>query len=116
VLVVEDNEGLRESLSEFLRTEGYQVRTAETGGDALGILANGAFDLVIADFRMPGLTGMEFLREARAARPHLRAILMTGMPEEMVSPAEVRATGIAFVRKPFEAQEMLALVRRVLAG
>jgi CheY-like chemotaxis protein len=105
VLVVDDDEGMRTAAGEMLGELGYAVVLAPNGPRALEILAaNRGIRTMVADYAMPGMTGAELLERARAVRPDLRALLITGYAKgldfERVQPAA------AVLRKPFSLAEL----------
>ncbi|OGS61831.1 MAG: hypothetical protein A3K59_07025 [Euryarchaeota archaeon RBG_19FT_COMBO_69_17] len=115
VLVVDDDRGMRENLSELLASAGYDVVTASNTNDALTVIASGDVDLLLTDLRMPGPNGLELIRSARQRRPDLRAILMTAFGNGFTEVEVVRRGGIGYLQKPFEADEVTGLVDRILS-
>jgi len=115
VVVVDDELSVGRFMQDLLTQWGLEVALFESAGKALDALAAGeAFDLVITDQTMPGMTGIELARAARALRPRLPIVLYTGYGEG-VAPAEIDAAGIAgLARKPIEPSELLALLARYL--
>src|SRR5437016_2392316 len=77
ILVVDDDEGVRENLAELFGLVGYSVLTAANATEAMEALRTHAVDLLLTDYRMPGPNGVELIESARRAKPGLRAILMT---------------------------------------
>src|SRR6185503_19884560 len=77
VLVVDDEESIREFLEIMLRKEGHEVTCAEDGQQALDIIKKKSFDLVISDLQMPNLTGIEMLRQVRDHYPGLLFMMIT---------------------------------------
>src|SRR5258707_12539775 len=78
VLVVDDEGAIRYSISKTLQRVGYQVSAAASGEEALEMLSNQSFDVVLTDIRMPGLTGVELLAKIKERAPDSIVILMTG--------------------------------------
>src|SRR3974377_2138852 len=77
VLVVDDEEQIRELLRERLSLEGYACRICPSGDDALTALAQQSFDVVVSDFRMPGMSGLALLQQVRHRYPHLAFVMVT---------------------------------------
>src|SRR5262249_28761198 len=100
LLVADDDPGLRESLERTLTREGYRVLLASDGRAALERVQGGGIDLILTDLKMPGLTGLELLRAAKAIAPDLDVILLTafGTVEEAVKASKDGA--YAFSTKP----------------
>jgi two-component system response regulator HydG len=114
LLVADDDPGLRESLQRTLTRAGYQVVLATDGRAALERLRGGGMDLVLTDLKMPGLTGIEVLRAAKAIAPDVDVILLTafGTVEEAVS--AMKDGAYDFITKPFRGEQLLKLVAKAL--
>jgi len=115
IAVVDDELSVGRFMQDLLTQWGLEVALFESAGKALDALAAGeAFDLVITDQTMPGMTGIELARAARALRPGLPIVLYTGYGEG-VARAEIDTAGVAgLARKPIEPSELLALLARHL--
>jgi len=111
VLVVEDQETVRELVSEMLGEVGYRVLTASGADEALGV--TDPYDLVLTDVVMPGMSGVQLAARLRESHPELRVILTSGYASETVlgglDPREAR-----FLQKPFTSGELTAAVRAAL--
>ncbi len=114
LLVVDDDPLIRRSLGEVLRREGYQVVEASTGAEALRMVANAAPSLVITDFNMPELDGMQLLRELHARKPDLPVILVTGYGTVEQAVEAMKAGAYDYVSKPIIDEEMKLVIRRAL--
>jgi CheY-like chemotaxis protein len=114
ILVIEDDVGIREALSEFLRSEGFQVDLARDGAEGLERLAVRRPDLILVDLFMPGMSGGQFLARLRAdaATRSLKVVLMTGSRPG----GEAAAAADAVLQKPFELDELLSAVQRFPPG
>ncbi|OGL14171.1 MAG: Fis family transcriptional regulator [Candidatus Rokubacteria bacterium RIFCSPLOWO2_12_FULL_71_22] len=114
LLVADDDPGLRESLERTLTREGFHVVLASDGNAALERLRGGGIDLVLTDLKMPGLTGIEVLRAAKAIAPDVDVILLTafGTVEEAVR--AMKAGAYDFLTKPFQRPQVLRLIRQAL--
>ena len=113
ILVVEDDEDVRDTISIMLRDSGFQVQTAETGLEALKLIDAQSFDMMIADIRLPGgLSGLEMTQCARVRRPALKCLFMSGSRDPIVCNPELDD----FVTKPFRPVELLGCVWKVLQG
>jgi len=112
ILLVDDDHAVREVTSTMLRDLGYSVVEAGSGGAALDILARQpAIDLLIIDFAMPGMSGAEVARQARAKRPALPILFITGFADRAAL-AGVSETHI--IGKPFVNDELATMLRSVL--
>jgi two-component system, NtrC family, response regulator HydG len=114
LLVADDDPGLRESLERTLTREGYRVLLASDGRAALERLQDGAVDLIVTDLKMPGLTGLELLRAAKAIAPDVDVILLTafGTVEEAVK--AMKDGAYDFLTKPFRREQLLKLIDKAL--
>jgi DNA-binding NtrC family response regulator len=101
VLVVDDNDDVRELLQEFLEDAGFRVRAARDGEAAIQSFTREPSDLVITDMRMPKLNGLQVLQAVRAARPGTPVILLTGQGAAEGDADEARRLGVyACLTKP----------------
>lgn len=116
VLVVEDDEGTRLSLQDYLELEGYIVATAEDGWQALQIVESSQPQLVITDISMPRLDGYAFLRSLRQ-KPAWRLLPVVFLTARTETPERVRGYQVGcdvYLEKPFELDEIGAIVRNLL--
>jgi DNA-binding NtrC family response regulator len=114
LLVVDDDSLIRRSLSELLRGEGYQVIEAGTGAEALRVFGQAAPDLVVTDFNMPEVDGLQLLRELRARKPDLPVILVTGYGTVEQAVEAMKSGAYDYVSKPILDDEMKLAIRRAL--
>jgi CheY-like chemotaxis protein len=114
VLVVEDNDDVRELAEQVLEMEGYAVRSAASGEQAMDLLRQGAaVDLLFTDVIMPGgMNGLDLVEQARALRPGLPVLVTTGYMDEL--PQGGRGGGLPILAKPYRQEELLARVRKGL--
>lgn len=112
ILVVDDDETMREVCSEVLATSGYDVSVAAGGVEALGLIDMN-WDLIITDYNMPGLDGAGFYRAAVSRIPVIkdRFIFMTG---DMASARVIEGMNCRLVKKPFRVKDLLSAVESVL--
>lgn len=116
VLLVDDKESIRKVMSAVLAREGYAVRTAADGREALALALAAAPDLVISDVRMDGMTGIELFGELRSrgvAAPFLLITAYATVPEAVEA---IRDGAIHYLSKPVDYPELLRTIRRVLAN
>src|SRR6266403_1041598 len=114
LLVADDDPGLRESLERTLTREGYRVVLASDGRAALERVQAGGVDLIVTDLKMPGLTGLELLRAAKAIMPDVDVILLTafGTVEEAVK--AMKDGAYDFLTKPFRREQLIKLIDKAL--
>jgi len=108
VLVVDDEPGMRETLTAILETNGYRVTSAPDGESAFVAVRDESFDVVVMDVKLPGRDGVSVLEEMDNPPPQV--ILMTAYAQEQRLKDAVNANAYAIVHKPFEARRMLGLV------
>lgn len=113
ILLVEDAEAMRSALREMLQELGYAVLAAANGREALRIAKNRKFDLLLTDLSMPEVSGRELMKRLRGGGREFKAILMSGHATGPLQAAEPEAI---FIQKPFQPEQLTALVRRVLDG
>ncbi len=110
LLIIEDSASTATALQKVLRTEGYGVDIAARGDVGLAQARDHAYDLVITDLKLPGLSGLDLIAQLRTAKPRLPIILMTahGTTETAIEATKLGA--FEYLVKPFEADELLDLV------
>jgi two-component system, NtrC family, response regulator AtoC len=113
ILVVDDEELIRWSLSERLKAEGYHVLEAETGGAALEKLSDGV-DLVLLDYRLPDTDGVSVLRKVKEADPDILVILLTAYATVDTAVEAMKLGAYHFANKPFNLEEVVSTVERAL--
>jgi CheY-like chemotaxis protein len=113
VLVVDDDADVRQFLAEALQTFGYHVLEAEDGYAGLSVLAKSSPHLAIVDYAMPGLTGVEMVRELRLTRPDL-PILFTSGYAETAEIEEALDETTSVLRKPFEISKLQQIISKLL--
>lgn len=116
VLVLEDDEGMRDMIATVLEGEGYEVRAVERGVEAVQLASQEAFDLVIADIRMEGMDGLEALQRVREHQPQVRSLVVTGYSTEDDSIRAIRLGVGDYLKKPFDFKEFLGSVRRLVSS
>jgi DNA-binding NtrC family response regulator len=114
VLVLEDEAGFQALLSEVLGGAGHEVLCAESGAEAMKLMATNTFDLLLLDFRLPGETGLDFLEHFRMAGQQAPVIIMTAFAEVPVVVEAMRLGAVDFLVKPFSLDTLLPLVERCL--
>jgi PAS domain S-box-containing protein len=115
VLVVDDAEGVRQLVRRVLQRQGYNVLTCSKPDEALAMLAQGtSLDLLVTDVVMRGGSGPELARQMLQQRPGIKVIYMSGYTEDAIAHHGVLKPGLAFLHKPFTADELGRKVRDVL--
>jgi DNA-binding NtrC family response regulator len=114
ILVVDDEVGMVTLLRNYLTREGYAVTTAPSAEVALQVLEEHDIDVVLTDLRMPGMGGMELVREIHASRPDTQVILMTAFGSIDMAVEAMKAGAYHFVTKPVKLPEVGALMHKAL--
>jgi two-component system OmpR family response regulator len=113
VLVIDDDQGLRELLAEYLTSRGLKVECAEDGETGIHLLRGGRFDLVVLDVMMPGLDGFETTRQIRSFTT-TPIIMLTARGDEMDRIVGLELGADDYLAKPFNPRELLARIHAVL--
>lgn len=111
ILIADDEETFLHSTADLLRREGYHCDTAADATFATEIIRNSAYDLVIADIRMPGNTELQFIGELANLVRAMPVILVTGYPSMRTAIRSIELLVVAYLIKPVDFQELLARVR-----
>lgn len=114
ILIVDDEEVMRDSLKDWLTSGGYEVETAEAGEEALKAMEVKDYDITILDQRLPGIDGIQVLKEAKAKRPHLKGIIMTAYPSAQKADEAKKEGAVDYLSKPLNMNELEKLIRDTL--
>ncbi|MEJ2539314.1 MAG: sigma-54 dependent transcriptional regulator [Gemmatimonadota bacterium] len=114
ILVVDDEEGLREALSEKLRHMGYTVEAADSAESALAQIAALEPHLVLTDLRMPGMSGLDLTERVLEDRPETDVVVMTGHEDMTSAVGAMKAGAVDYLVKPVKLETLASLVERVL--
>jgi DNA-binding NtrC family response regulator len=115
VLVVDDEDALRTVLSSELTNEGYEVRSASDGDEAIGELQKAAFDLVLLDIKMPRLNGFEVLKFIKEHHQTSKVVMLTGFADLKNAIESKKLGADDFVSKPYDLVDLLTTIERVLS-
>lgn len=113
ILVVEDGQSQREMLRDFLVREGHTVAEAENGDTAIQSVLKGHFDMILLDYKMPGMDGMQVLKEVKKINPEIDVIIITAYGTIETAVEAMKAGAIDYITKPVEFDELLIHVDRV---
>jgi len=112
ILVVDDEKNMRRSLQTLLEDEGFAAHCAGSAEEALELLAQGTFMMVITDARLGGMTGYEFLGRLRTNYPGLPSLMITAYATPKLAVEAIQAGAMDYLAKPFAPEELLHCVRR----
>jgi two-component system, response regulator RegA len=112
LLLVEDHALLRERLARAFRARGYDVRTAANGLEAVTLARAEPPDLAVVDLKMPGMSGLECVRELAAIDPSTRILVLTGYGSIATAVEAIRLGAVNYVQKPADADDLIAAFDR----
>ena len=113
ILVVEDGQSQREMLRDFLRKEGHAVGEAESGDRAIQRVREGHYDLILLDYKMQGMDGMQVLQAVKGINPEIDIVIITAYGTIETAVDAMKAGALDYITKPVEFEELLLLVDRV---
>ncbi|MGE0491904.1 MAG: response regulator [Vulcanimicrobiota bacterium] len=116
ILVLEDDDEMRDMLSEVLRDHGYTVVAVARGDEAVVQVSQQPFDLIVADIRMDGMDGLEVLERTRQQQPSIGTLVVSGYATEAETARANRISVGGYLKKPFRMGQFLELVREQLRG
>ena len=111
ILIVDDEESVRDSLSNWFLEDGYQVECAEHAKKALQLLESAHFDIILADIKMPGMDGLEMLKRIKALRKDAIVIMMTAFATVNTAVVALKDGAYDYVTKPFDPDDLSHLIR-----
>src|SRR5687767_12324306 len=111
ILVIDDDDAVRDSTERILRMAGHTVRSASNGEEGLTLASGRGFDVVLSDMRMPGMSGLDVLRKLRDRQVDSVFIIMTGFGTVDTAVEAMQLGAVDFVQKPFFRDELLMRVR-----
>lgn len=110
ILVVDDEDVARRSVTKILQLEGYQVHAAEDGNVALETLSSGSFDAILLDLRMPGIDGVEVMHQAAKIAPETQIILLTAHGSLVSAIEALHYQAFDYLLKPIAPADLLKSV------
>lgn len=111
ILIVDDEESVRNSLHDWFMEDGYQVACAENAKEALSIIESKDFDIILADIKMPGMDGMEMHRRIRALNKDTIVIIMTAFASVSTAVQALKDGAYDYITKPFDPDDLSHLIR-----
>ena len=114
ILLVDDEKVLRLSLQSNLKREGFEVASAESAETAITLLRHRSYDLLLTDYLMEGINGVELMRQARELYPDINVIVFSGYAEENLADQITRLGADAFFCKPIEFEDLLKLICKIV--
>ncbi len=114
ILVVDDDEGVRQVLNQCLQEQGYKVSCADSGEKAIAALKEGTFDLVVLDMVLPRMDGLEVLKQVTALRPEVPILMITGFSSVETAIKAMKMGAVDYVVKPFRMEEVELVIGKAL--
>jgi len=114
ILVTDDERIIRESIAEFLQTEGFETFVASNGEEALEVIKKNDIDLLISDVRMPGIDGIELMNEVNLLSPETLIILMTAFASVETAIQALRSGAADYMLKPLDFDELVLRINAIL--
>lgn len=115
ILVVDDEKMILKAIKRVLRNENYNILTAESGDQGLLLLKDYDVQLVISDYNMPGMNGLEFLQNVKRDHHQILTIMLTGQMEIEIAMKAINEAGVyKFILKPWEDADLIITIRRAL--
>lgn len=113
ILIIDDEDGMRQTLADVLEDWGYGIQTVGSGEEALNQLKKNTFNIVLADIGLPDMNGMKLLEQIKLINPESAVIMITGNASVETAVEAMRFGAYAYVTKPFEMNELKALLKKV---
>jgi DNA-binding NtrC family response regulator len=113
ILVVDDQKAQRKNLAFYLKSQGYDVDTAESGEEAQVKIGSGAFDLVICDYKLGKMDGQELMKLVQKSHPSLDFVVMTAFGSIPLAVNFIKDGAADFIPKPFEYSQILDTVKKI---
>ncbi|MBI5643555.1 MAG: diguanylate cyclase [Deltaproteobacteria bacterium] len=114
ILIIDDDAGLRKTLSDILRAKGYETFTAQDGGEGLSLLKGAPFNLVLIDLGLPDIPGLEVLEKVTADYPSAKAVILTGNATLDSAIEATNRGAFSYLLKPYDIDQMLIHIKRAL--
>jgi DNA-binding NtrC family response regulator len=114
ILVIDDEESIRDLLKDFLEAKGFQVAVASDGESGLKLLKVDTFDLILLDLMMPGISGLDVLRERAASKINIPSIVITAHATVQTAVEAVKLGAFEYITKPFNLEELYMVIKKAL--
>ena len=114
ILIVDDEESVRDSLYNWFIEDGYRVECAENAKKALSTLQSENFDIILADIKMPGMDGLEMLKRIKSLKSDAIVIVMTAFATVDTAVQALKDGAFDYVTKPFDPDDLSHLIRNAL--
>src|SRR4030043_1078212 len=114
VLIVEDDDTMRETLSHVLKRDGYEVYSENSGSGALSMIKKNIIDLILLDMRLPDVDGLELLKKIKEFDTEILVIMMTAYSDVQTAVSAMKSGAYHYINKPFDLEELKLLIEKGL--
>jgi DNA-binding NtrC family response regulator len=114
ILIIDDDEAMRDSMRQVLKKEGYQIREAKDGQEGLALFQKEHFHIVFLDLKLPGLSGIHVLRQMKYASPETPVVMITGFGTIESAVEAIKTGAFDYIAKPFTPEELRLIARKAL--
>jgi DNA-binding NtrC family response regulator len=114
ILIVDDDEVMRETLSDVLRKKGYDIVAVDSGSEAISVITKDIIDLVLLDMRLPDQDGLEVLKKIKEVDNDILVIMMTAYSDVQTAVSSIKSGAYHYINKPFELEELKLLIEKGL--
>lgn len=115
ILIVDDEDIVVRSCLRILADSGYEIDVARSGAEALKMIDESAYDVLVVDIMMPQIDGLEVLKHAKHARPEAEVIIITGLAQSETAARARELGAFSYLPKPFDPEEIRELIAQALA-
>jgi len=114
VLVIDDEKGMRWALEKALQSEGYEVISVDNGYDGISMLDQASVSLVLLDYKMPDIDGLETLLKIKENHPDVPVIFMTAFSSMPTALEAIKRGAVGYITKPFQLVDLKSAVKRAI--
>jgi len=114
ILVCDDEGDIRQLIRQMLERQGFEIAEAQSGGQALEMLRSQTFELLLLDFQMPNMSGLELLEAIRPVRPSLKVIMISGTADGALRRQALSLGAIECLSKPFDLGTLTSLIKKAM--
>lgn len=114
IVVIDDDQSIRETITNFLKRQGYYVESSENGKEGLELIKRRTPDLVISDYKMPGMTGVELLEKTKEIDSKIHFIIITAFDDMKTTVEAMQKGAYDFIEKPLETEKLKIVIKRAL--
>jgi len=115
IFIIDDEESIRDSCSQVLVKEGYTVNTSSHGNEAVNILKDSEFDVILLDLKLPGIPGIKILKKIKKSHPDTPVIIITGFASIESAVNTIKQGAFDYLAKPFSPEELRTIVKKALS-